>query len=236
MTWGEWDDGHVGMLGVRACTDGAQTSPQASAVDEAVKLPMLRDAMRIVSVLNGFSSTEVDDGPPAHPTATSSTAADDPSGRSGGGGGVFGTRFHEVVSDGTETRHLQLLARLRDIFELHSPSSSVFEATCASPPPSPTAPSHSLPPPPLSCCFLASISRVPCWHSWGDSAREDAQATSSAGPKWKAPTFARFLTSAGLVGGHRASALAAGLSRPDADLIYASVCGKGVRQRGSRMT
>ena len=36
----------------------------------------------------------------------------------------------------------------------------------------------------------------------------------------------KFCLSVGLIGGHRAAAVAAGLSRPDADLIFASVCGK----------
>ena len=90
-----------------------------------------------------------------------------------------------------ETRHLQLLGRLRDIFELHSPSSTVFEAT------------------------------------WGEAQREDAQGATSAGPRWRTATFSRFLHSAGLARGHRASAVAAGLSRLDADLIFAAVCGKG---------
>ena len=40
-------------------------------------------------------------------------------------------------------------------------------------------------------------------------------------------TWARFLQSAGLAGGHRASAVAAGLAGPDAELIFKSVCGKG---------
>ena len=193
-----------------------------SAVDEAVKLPMLSDAMRVVSNIHGL---DVQEGPrsrrspsPASPVGTPSPAAKrDGSGAatpprltraleelraiadakqeklrgSPRGGGAYGTNFYEVKTAVAETKHLQLLSRLRDIFELHSPSSSVFEAT------------------------------------WGEAKREDAQETSSAGPKWKAPTFSRFLQSAGLVGGHRASAVAAGLSRPDADLIFASVCGKG---------
>lgn len=122
-----------------------------------------------------------------------------PGAATGGGGlstslvrGAFGTRFHEIsMSDNERMRHLQLLARLREVFELHSPSASVFEAT------------------------------------WGDATRQDAQATTSAGPRWKAATFSKFCLTSGLVGGHRASAVAAGLSRLDADQIFQSVCGKG---------
>jgi hypothetical protein len=185
---------------------------QPSAVDEAVKLPMLRDAMRVVSTLHGLGAAERDDAPtaaahaprhappsgpppsgppPSGPPPSGPPSAAAAAGRSAVSAGAYGTGFMEVSPDASETRHLELLARLRDIFELHSPSSSVFEAT------------------------------------WGDATREDAQATSSAGPRWKAATFSRFLQSAGLVGGHRASAVAAGLSRPDADLIFASIVGKG---------
>ena len=107
------------------------------------------------------------------------------------GGGRAAGLFREIVLDRAEMSHLQLLSRLRDLFELHTPSSALFEAT------------------------------------WGDARREDAFATSSAGPRWRAATFAKFLQSAGLVNGHRAAAVAAGLSRPDAELVFASVCGKG---------
>lgn len=167
----------------------------ASAVDEAVKLPMLRDVVKVVSTLHGLgggckaATASVSTSAstlPSLPTPTAAAIAAAKGLRS-----AFGTAFHEVSPNPAEMRHLQLLARLRDIFELHSPASCVFEAT------------------------------------WGDAQREDAQSTSSAGPRWHAPTFSRFLQSAALAGGHRASAVAAGLSRPDADLIFASVCGKG---------
>jgi hypothetical protein len=205
-----------------------------SAVDEAVKLPMLRDAMRLISGLHGLhgdtdesemladlsidgasataapgaapdTSSTADavtaaaptaaPAAPAAPAATAAAAAAAPPFPSlqhgKPGRGAYGTSFHEISPTPAEVRHLQLLARLRDIFELHSPSSVVFEAT------------------------------------WGDAQREDAQTTSSAGPRWRAATFSRFVQAVGLTSGHRASAVAAGLSRPDADMIFASVCGKG---------
>ena len=153
---------------------------------------MLQDAMRVVGELHGLHDGEDEAAGGAPPAARPSPSPPPSSGsRPPSGGFAYGTRFMEVCAPAGETRHLQLLARLRDIFELHSPSSSVFEAT------------------------------------WGEATKEDARATSSAGPKWRAVTFARFLQSAGLVGGHRASAVAAGLSRPDADLLFTSVCGKG---------
>ena len=135
----------------------------------------------------GGNSEEETAASPSSSATTRTRATEAPS----VGSGVFGTHFHEVVSTDGEARHNQLLARLREVFELHSPSSSVFEAT------------------------------------WGDATREDAQATTSAGPRWRAATFSKFCISAGLVGGHRASAVAAGLSRPDADQIFNLVCGKG---------
>ena len=51
--------------------------------------------------------------------------------------------------------------------------------------------------------------------------------TSSSGPRWRSATWSRFLKATGLAGGHRASAVAAGLAGPDADLLFTSVCGKG---------
>ena len=218
---GRWSNGCFQILGLDVLLDAAghpwlveindhpslrvdvtldKEASRPSLVDEAIKLPMLQDAMRIVAELHNLHQSpreaeeEAIGGGPPPSTAARQFAARGSGGtaRGGAGGGyAFGTRFVEVSPSAGEARPLELLARLRDIFEMHSPSSSVFEAT------------------------------------WGDAKQVDSNATSSAGPRWKAPTFAKFLQSAGLVGGHRASAVAAGLSRPDAELLFASVCGKG---------
>ena len=227
---------------------GGSSVLMPSAVDEAIKVPMVRDVLRIVAALHGLSVDrhEADDtsgaAPPAAATSTtvaaaaSATSSSDALTASSVGGpppppaaptpppfappfappspeklpgvfpsgmgklgersrktersGAFGTSFHEILADTAESRHLQLIARLRDIFEQHTPSSELFDST------------------------------------WGDARAGDAKETSGSGPKWRSQTWARFLQTTGIAGGHRASAVAAGLAGPDAELIFTSVCGK----------
>lgn len=212
-----------------------------SAVDETIKVPMVRDALRIVAALHrlstddrhlsdeetscstaaltapsleGFSvpqlpqqslATQPDAAdaaplpmpaplpppaaslPPPPPRPSASPERKHPAFTRG----AFGTCYVEIATDPSEARHLQLLGRLRDLFEQHTPSADLFDAT------------------------------------WGAVRVADVRETSSSGPRWRSATWSRFLKATGLAGGHRASAVAAGLAGLDADLLFTSVCGKG---------
>lgn len=96
-----WDEpGQYTMNG------GSNSMP--SPVDEAIKVPMLEDVLRVVGAARGLS-----------------TSRD----RTNDSGGAAGTHFFEVRPDEDDEASLRILRRLARLFERHTPPSARREAT-----------------------------------------------------------------------------------------------------------
>ena len=170
-----------------------------SAVDEAIKVPMVRDALRIVAALHRLSTddhhlpnmdlsdeetssstaaitapsleglslaTHPDAAdaaplpmpaplpppaaslPPPPPRPPASPERKHPAYTRG----AFGTCYVEIATDPSEARHLQLLGRLRDLFEQHTPSADLFDATWGAVRVADVRETSSSGPPPPSAC------------------------------------------------------------------------------------
>jgi len=73
-----------------------------SPVDEAIKVPMLEDALRVVAACSRLRATA----------------------REGDAGGAYGTSFFEVDADPNDAAALTLLQRLWKLFEQHTPAAA----------------------------------------------------------------------------------------------------------------
>ena len=221
------------------------SAPPPSAPDAAASPPAASNPL-----LGGLLSSPPPDlpPPPAAPPPPPRPPASSPARAAGAHGtpvkgGAFGTCYVEIASDKSESHHLQLLARLRgprssNRIEGDPFCSALLRAPLLCPAllllsPHNVArlacPKFGLPTPAGAAdLFEQHTPSADLFDStWGEVRTGDARETSGSGPRWKPSTWAAFLKSASLAGGHRASAVAAGLAGPDAELLFTSVCGKG---------
>ncbi len=202
--------------------NGTKSVP--SAVDEAVKVPMIADALRLVARDHRLPATRrrrvkrrgargadgAGDGARAAAAAegeeaveaveaaeaAETVAADEPAGVVSEAGVplVCATRFVELPVEDDDAHRAGVLRRLRMLFVAHSPA----------------------------------------WALREDGAATDHASEASAlrGPRWRAQHWVRFLRAGDLIGGAsgagpRARADGRRLGVADADLIYLKTCGRG---------